>query len=61
MVKLCSCACRVSGRHFYCVDFPSGETIKLDKTLGKMGITYADGRLYIRCDNDLFAYDVRAN
>lgn len=102
--RLYGCACRVSGRHFYCVDFLTGETIKLDKTLGKVGITYADGRiyalnhqgtmylldvtdngfeiasqfelkkkptnsylahpvvcggrLYIRCDQDLYAYDV---
>jgi len=104
--KLYGCACRVSGRHFYCVDFLTGETIKLDKTLGKVGITYADGRiyavnhqgtmyllnvtddgfdiasqfeikkkptnsylahpvvsagrLYIRCDQNLYAFDVRA-
>jgi outer membrane protein assembly factor BamB len=105
--KLYGCACRVSGRHFYCVDFLTGETIKLDETMGKVGITYADGRiyalnhqgtmyllnatddgfdevgrfqlkkkptnsylahpvvcggrLYIRCDQDLYAYDVRAH
>lgn len=104
--KLYGCACRVSGRHFYCVDFLTGETIKLDETMGKVGITYADrriyalnhqgtmyllnvtddgfdmvsrfeirkkptnsylahpvvcgGRLYIRCDQNLYAYDVRA-
>jgi outer membrane protein assembly factor BamB len=105
--KLYGCACRVSGRHFYCVDFLTGETIKLDETMGKVGITYADGkiyalnhqgamyllnvtddgfekvsrfeikkkptnsylahpvvcggRLYIRCDQDLYAYNIRAN
>ena len=105
--KLYGCACRVSGRHFFCVDFLTGETIKLDETMGKVGITYADGkiyalnhqgamyllnvtddgfervsrfeikkkptnsylahpvvcggRLYIRCDQDLYAYNVRAN
>ncbi|MFC1635390.1 PQQ-binding-like beta-propeller repeat protein, partial [Planctomycetota bacterium] len=105
--KLYGCACRVSGRNFYCVDFLTGETIKLDKTMGKVGITYAEGkiyalnhqgtmyllnvtddgfeeasrfeirkkptnsylahpvvcggRLYIRCDQDLYAYDIRAN
>jgi outer membrane protein assembly factor BamB len=105
--KLYGCACRVGGRNFYCVDFLTGQTIKLDKTMGKVGITYADGmiyalnhqgtmfllavtddgfdvvsrlelqkkptnsylahpvvcggRLYIRCDQDLYAYDVRAN
>ena len=105
--KLFGCACRVSGRHFYFVDFLTGNTIKLDETMGKVGITYSDGRiyalnhqgtmyllnitddgfdiasqfeikkkptnsylahpvvcgerLYIRCDEDLYAYDVRAN
>jgi outer membrane protein assembly factor BamB len=105
--KLYGCSCRVGGRIFYCVDFLTGETVKLDQTLGKVGITYADGmiyalnhqgtmyllavtpdgfeivsrfeikrkpansylahpvvcgrRLYIRCDQDLYAYDVRAN
>ncbi|MHC4173768.1 MAG: PQQ-binding-like beta-propeller repeat protein [Planctomycetota bacterium] len=105
--KLYGCACRQGGRSFYCVDFLTGETIKLDETLGKVGITCAEGmiyalnhqgtmfllavtpdgfdmvsrfelkrkptnsylahpvvfggRLYIRCDQDLHAYDVRAN
>ncbi|MBW7991049.1 MAG: PQQ-binding-like beta-propeller repeat protein [Planctomycetes bacterium] len=105
--KLYGSACRQGGRCFYCVDFLTGKTIKLDRTLGKVGITYADGmiyalnfqgsmhlmavthdgfdmvsrfemkrkpvnsylahpvvcgrRLYIRCGQDLYAYDVRAN
>ncbi|UCG56072.1 MAG: PQQ-like beta-propeller repeat protein [Phycisphaerales bacterium] len=105
--RLYGSACRVGGKSFYCVDFLTGKTIKLDKTLGKVGITFADGRiyalnhrgtmsllavtpdgwdvvsrfelekkptnsylahpvvfggrLYIRCNQDLHAYDVRAN
>jgi outer membrane protein assembly factor BamB len=105
--KLYGSACRQGGRCFYCVDFLTGKTIKLDKTLGKVGITCAEGmiyalnyqgtmyllavtpdgfdivsrfelkrkpvnsylahpvvcgqRLYIRCGQDLYAYDVRKN
>ncbi|MBC8468678.1 MAG: PQQ-binding-like beta-propeller repeat protein [Planctomycetes bacterium] len=105
--KLYGSACRQGGRCFYCVDFLTGKTIKLDSTLGKVGITCADGmiyalnhqgtmsllavtpdgfdivsqfeltrkpansylahpvvcggKLYIRCDQDLYVYDVRAN
>jgi outer membrane protein assembly factor BamB len=105
--RLYGCACRMGGRNFYCIDFNTGETIKLDPTMGKVGITSADGmiyalnhqgtmslltltaggfetagrfelekkpansylahpvvcggRLYIRCDQDLYAYDIRAN
>jgi len=105
--RLYGCACRMGGRNFYCIDFKTGETIKLDETMGKVGITCADGmiyalnhqgtmsllalsaggfetasrfelkkkpansylahpvvcggRLYIRCDQDLCAYDIRAN
>jgi outer membrane protein assembly factor BamB len=44
--KLFGAACRQGGRHFYCVDFLTGETIQLDDTLGKVGITLADGMLY---------------
>ena len=44
--KLFGCSCRQGGRQFYCVDFMTGETIKVDKTLGKVGITVADGMLY---------------
>jgi outer membrane protein assembly factor BamB len=99
-------SCRLGGKSFYCVDFLTGKTIKLDKTMGKVCITCADGmiyalnhrgtmfllavtadgfemvsrfdlkrkptnsylahpvvcggRLYIRCAQDLYAYDVRA-
>jgi outer membrane protein assembly factor BamB len=38
--------CRMGGRHFFCVDFFTGSTIKLDRSLGKVGITFADGRIY---------------
>jgi outer membrane protein assembly factor BamB len=105
--KLFGCGCRQGGKNFYCVDYLTGRTLKLDKTLGKVGITSADGmlyclnhqgtmsllavtpdgfeivsqfslgkrpansylahpvicggRLYLRCDQDLFVYDIRAN
>ena len=105
--KLYGCGCRQGGKNFYCVDFLTGETRKLDKTLGKVGISWADGmlyclnhqgmmyllavtpdgfeiasqfdlgkkpansylahpvvcggRLYLRCDQQLFVYDIRAN
>ncbi len=105
--KLFGCGCRQGGKDFYCVDFLTGATIKLDRTLGKVGITCADGmiyclnhqgtvsllaiapdgfqvvsrfelkklpansylahpvvcggRLYLRCEEDLYAYDVRAD
>ncbi len=104
--NLYGCGCRLGGRNFYCVDFLTGQTRKLDKTLGKVGITYADGmiyslnhqgtmsllavkpegfdivsqfslgkkpantylahpvicggRMYLRCDENLFVYDVRS-
>jgi outer membrane protein assembly factor BamB len=104
--KLFGCGCRQGGKNFYCVDYMTGDTIKLDKTLGKVGITCAEGmiyamnhqgmlsllaitpqgfdivsqfqmakkpansylahpvicggRLYLRCDQDLFAFDIRA-
>ncbi len=44
--RLYGTACRVGGKNFYCVDFLTGKTIKLDDSLGKVGITYADGRIY---------------
>lgn len=44
--RLYGTACRVGSQHFYCVDFLTGRTIKLDKTLGKVGITHADGKIY---------------
>jgi len=104
--KLFGCGCRSGGRNFYCIDFLTGRTIQLDKTLGKVGISCAEGmlyclnhqgmmslvdvtpegfkvvsqfdlgkrpantylahpvicggRLYLRCDQNLFAYDIRA-
>jgi outer membrane protein assembly factor BamB len=105
--RLYGCACRMGGRNFHCIDFLTGQTIKLDETMGKVGITCADGmiyalnhqgtmsllalssggfetasrfelgkkpansylahpvvcggRLYIRCDQNLYAYDIHAN
>ena len=44
--KLFGCGCRQGGKQFYCVDFLTGRSIQMDKTLGKVGITCADGRLY---------------
>ena len=44
--KLFGCGCRQGGKKFYCVDFLTGKTIKLDSTLGKVGISSADGMLY---------------
>ena len=104
--KLYGCGCRQGGKNFYCVDFLTGADRQMDKTLGKVGITCADGmlyllnhrgrvsllaitakgfdivsqfdlekrpdntylahpvvcggRLYLRCDDDLYAYDIRA-
>ncbi len=104
--RLYGCGCRQGGRSFYCVDFLTGKDVKHDRTLGKVGITVADGmiyclnhqgtmsllavtpdgfeivsqfklkrkpansylahpvvcggRLYLRCGQDLYVYDVRA-
>ncbi len=44
--KLFGCGCRMGGRHVYCVDFMTGETLKMDKSLGKVGMTMADGMIY---------------
>lgn len=44
--RLYGSGCRQGGRNFYCVDFLTGKTIKMDKTLGKVGIIAADGMLY---------------
>jgi outer membrane protein assembly factor BamB len=44
--NLYGCGCRLGGKNFYCVDFLTGETKKLDKSLGKVGITCADGMIY---------------
>ncbi len=45
--KLFGSACRTGGRHFFCVDYMTGKTIQLDDTLGKVGMTCADGKLYL--------------
>jgi len=104
--KLFGCGCRLGGKSFYCVDFLTGQTKKLDRTLGKVGISCAEGmlycinhrgmmyllavtpdafdivsqfnlgkqpvnsylahpvicggRLYLRCKQELFVYDIRA-
>jgi len=39
-------ACRLGGKQFYCVDFLTGQTLQLDRTLGKVGLTSAEGMLY---------------
>jgi outer membrane protein assembly factor BamB len=44
--KLFGCGCRLGGKNFYCVDFLTGQTRKLDATLGKLGLTCAEGMLY---------------
>jgi len=44
--RLFGCGCRQGGKSFYCVDFRTGETVKTDRSLGKVGISYADGMLY---------------
>ncbi len=44
--KLFGCGCRQGGKSFYCVDFLTGQTRQLDKTLGKVGISCAGGMLY---------------
>ncbi len=44
--RLYGTACRQGGKSFYCVDYLTGTTIKSDDTLGKVGITCADGMIY---------------
>ncbi|MCX5676378.1 MAG: PQQ-like beta-propeller repeat protein [Planctomycetota bacterium] len=44
--RLYGSACRMGGKNFYCVDFLTGQPIKTDATLGKVGITVADGMMY---------------
>jgi hypothetical protein len=44
--RLYGSACRLGGKDFYCVDFLTGKSIKADATLGKLGLTMADGMLY---------------
>ncbi|MBE3098517.1 MAG: PQQ-like beta-propeller repeat protein [Planctomycetes bacterium] len=43
--RLYGSACRLGGKNFYCVDFLTGQPIKTDATLGKVGITVADGMM----------------
>lgn len=45
--KLFGSACRTGGKHFFCVDYLTGRTLQLDNTLGKVGMTCAEGRLYL--------------
>ncbi len=44
--KLFGAACRNGGKQFYCIDFLSGETLQVDHTLGKVGLTSAEGMIY---------------
>jgi len=44
--RLYGTGCRMGGKDFYCVDFLTGKSIKTDATLGKVGLTLADGMLY---------------
>lgn len=44
--NLYGCGCRLGGKSFFCVDFRTGQLKQLDKTLGKVGLTWADGMLY---------------
>ncbi|MEA3225021.1 MAG: PQQ-binding-like beta-propeller repeat protein [Planctomycetota bacterium] len=44
--RLYGTSCRQGGQSFYCVDYLTGRTIKLDDTMGKVGITCADGMIY---------------
>ncbi len=44
--KLFGCGCRQGGKNFYCVDFLTGRTLKLEPSLGKVAITSADGMIY---------------
>jgi len=36
----------MGGKSFYCVDFMTGKTKKMEKSIGKVGITAADGMIY---------------
>ena len=44
--KLFGTSCRLGGKQFYCIDFLTGETLQSDRTLGKAGLTSAEGMLY---------------
>ncbi len=44
--KLFGCGCRMGGKSFYSVDFRTGKTRRLERSLGKTAITAADGMIY---------------
>ena len=44
--KLFGASCRLGGKQFYCVDFLTGENLQVDRTLGKVGLTSAEGMIY---------------
>lgn len=44
--RLYGSSCRLGKNGFFCVDFLTGRTAFTDKTLDKLSLTYADGRLY---------------
>jgi len=44
--RMYGCGCRLGGKGFYCVDYLTGKMIDTDDTVGKVGITYADGTIY---------------
>jgi len=44
--KLYGCGCRLGGKNFWCVDLLTGEVKGSEKGLGKVSISYADGRIY---------------
>jgi len=44
--RLFGASCRQGGKRFYCVDFATGESLQEDRTMGKVGLTWADGMIY---------------
>lgn len=44
--QLFGASCRLGGKRFYCVNFATGESIQEDRTMGKVGLTWADGMIY---------------
>lgn len=44
--RLFGSSCRLGGKMFFCVDFKTGKTIQADRTLGKISLTCAGGRIY---------------
>jgi len=44
--RLYGTSCRLGGQSFYCVDYLTGKTVKMYDTMGKVGITCADGMIY---------------